>query len=190
MRARMVAGAAVLVALLAACGSSSSKSTSTTTSASGSGSSSTSATTAAGSTPVVKTASSANFGTILVDTNGATLYTLTNNGQSVPCSSTACTSAWPPLLLPAGVSTATGMGVSGLGTTPGAGGTQVTQNGLPLHRFAGDRAAGATNGDGINSFGGVWHVVKISANGTSAGGAGGATGSSTPSSSSGGGYGY
>lgn len=185
MRTRTVAGAAVFIVLLAACGSSSgSKSSSSTPSTSGSGSSATSETTAAGTSPVVKTASNAKFGTIVVDANGATLYTLTNNGQSVPCTSSACTSVWPPLLLPAGVSTATGTGVGGLGTTAGPGGTQVTQGGLPLYRFAGDTTAGSTNGDGISSFGGVWHVVKIG--GATSSGAGGAT----TSSSSSGGYGY
>jgi len=43
------------------------------------------------------------------------------------------------------------------------GGLQVTDNGAPLHRFAGDPAPGEANGDGINSFGGVWHVVKAAA---------------------------
>jgi hypothetical protein len=64
-----------------------------------------------------------------------------------------------------------------LGAVAGSGGQQVTENRAPLYRFSGDQAAGATNGDGINSFGGTWHVVKV-------GTGGGATGSTSPSTGS------
>ena len=43
---------------------------------------------------------------------------------------------------------------------------QVTQSGLPLYRFMGDATSGVANGEGINAFGGTWHVVTAS--GTSA----------------------
>jgi predicted lipoprotein with Yx(FWY)xxD motif len=36
------------------------------------------------------------------------------------------------------------------------GSTQVTYNGAPLYYFAGDEAAGDSNGDGLN---GVWHIA-------------------------------
>jgi predicted lipoprotein with Yx(FWY)xxD motif len=32
-------------------------------------------------------------------------------------------------------------------------------NGHPLYRFGGDRSKGQANGEGIKSYGGVWHVV-------------------------------
>jgi predicted lipoprotein with Yx(FWY)xxD motif len=180
MKTRTVAGAALFAAVLAACGSSSSKSSSSTTTTAASGSSSTSATAAPTAAPVVKTASNSKFGTIVVDTTGATLYTLTSGGAAVPCTSSACVAVWPPLLLPSGVTSAVGSGVSGVATVSVAGGTQVSQGGLPLYRFAGDGAAGDAKGDGISSFGGTWHVVKIGA-------AGGAT---TSSSMGGSGSGY
>jgi predicted lipoprotein with Yx(FWY)xxD motif len=180
MKTRTVAGAALFAAVLAACGSSSSKSSSSTTTTAASGSSSTSATAAPTAAPVVKTASNSKFGTIVVDTTGATLYTLTSGGAAVPCTSSACVAVWPPLLLPSGVTSAVGSGVSGVATVSVAGGTQVSQGGLPLYRFAGDGAAGDAKGDGISSFGGTWHVVKIGA-------AGGAT---TSSSTGGSGSGY
>jgi predicted lipoprotein with Yx(FWY)xxD motif len=178
MRTRFLMGAALFALVLAACNSSGTKSSSTTTTApnpSGSGVAG-----GQGVAPVVKTGSNTQFGTILVDTNGATLYTLTNNGKAVPCTSSACVAAWPPLLVPAGVTTATGTGVSGVGTASAPGGTIVTQAGLPLYRFSGDSGTGQANGDGIANFGGVWHVVKVT---------GGSTGSSatTPTTSSGGG---
>ena len=151
--------------MLAACGSSGSAAkgdatTSSTASPSTTGSPPTTASAAA----VVKTADNAKFGTLLVDADGKTLYTLTAaSGDAVACTG-QCATFWPPLLLPAGTTVATGVsGVTGLGTTEGAGGTQVTKDGLPLYRFAADAAAGDANGEGVSSFGGTWHVVKTAA---------------------------
>jgi predicted lipoprotein with Yx(FWY)xxD motif len=175
-----------LVLLLAACGSSSSSkpassSTSSSSTTVSSGASSTSAT-GGPAAPAVKTASNATLGTYVVDASGATLYTLTKNGAAVACtSSTGCLAAWPPLLLPPGVTSAVGAGVSGVATVQAAGGTQVTFGTLPLYHFAGDSAAGDTKGEGLSSFGGTWHVVKIA--GSSA--TGGATSSTTRGSVSG-----
>ena len=109
----------------------------------------------------MKTAANAKLGrTILVDAHGMTLYTLTNAGKQVPCSD-ACARAWPPLLLPMGVTRpSAGPGVDSLGTVPASGGERVTANGAPLFRFARDNVAGDVKGDGITSFGGVWHVVS------------------------------
>jgi predicted lipoprotein with Yx(FWY)xxD motif len=106
------------------------------------------------------TANNSRFGSLLVDAQGATLYTLTNNGQAVPCTSTACIATWPPLLLPSNVTKATG--APNLSTITASGGKLVTHDGLPLYRYAGDAAPGDANGDGQVSFGGVWHVVKTS----------------------------
>jgi hypothetical protein len=39
---------------------------------------------------------------------------------------------------------------------------QVTLNGLPVYRYAGDSAKGDVNGEGIESFGGTWHAVTAS----------------------------
>jgi predicted lipoprotein with Yx(FWY)xxD motif len=111
-------------------------------------------------------------GTVLVDAKGRTLYTLTNSGQTVLCSGT-CTTIWPPLTVPAGSTPKGAKGVRGLGRV--AGGQQVTASGMPLYRFSGDSKAGQANGEGINSFGGIWHVVKVG--GTSnAGGTGSSSG--------------
>jgi predicted lipoprotein with Yx(FWY)xxD motif len=182
--------AALAVTVLAACGSSGSKATdkaspskpSTTTTA---------ASTTTGSAPVVETASNAKFGTILVDAKGMTLYTLTKDGAPVECTG-VCLTAWPPLLLPAGSTTATGAeGVTGLGTVAAAGGTQVTLDGAPLYHFSADTSAGAANGEGISSFGGVWHVVKITgASGADTTATSGTTGTTTPDTTTSDPYGY
>ncbi|HZJ26146.1 MAG TPA: hypothetical protein VFF40_03880 [Acidimicrobiia bacterium] len=155
---RLVAPALVGCAalILAACGSSGSDTkTSSDTNA-------TSDSADAPAAAVVKTASNAGLGTILVDQDGRTLYTLTSGGQAVECTG-ACLAAWPPLLLLAGTDTPTGgSGVTGLATVTTPDGEQVTHDGLPLYRFAADSAAGDANGAGISSFGGVWNVVTIS----------------------------
>ncbi len=160
-------GAAGAIAL-AACGgssdSSSSKKTTTTTAKKGTA-----------TTAVVKTANSS-LGSIVVTKDGKTVYTLTSGGQQVPCSG-PCLQVWPAVSVPAGTTKATGTGVKNVAVK----GTQVTINGAPVYTFAGDAQAGNTNGEGINSFGGTWNVVK--AGGGSAGGAGGGgTATTTPSS--------
>ena len=169
---------AVAAVALAACGSSGStvesksaatkaQSTTVTTVAPG---------TTAASAPVVETADNATLGALLVDSDGKTLYTLTKDGSAVACPE-ASAKFWPPLLLPSGTTSATGgAGVTGLATVSASGGTQVTAGGLPLYRFAADSAPGDANGEGISSFGGVWHVVKASGAGS------GATASSPPDS--------
>src|SRR5438876_2018347 len=168
-------GAAAVIALAACGGSSSSSSSKSTTTKKSTG------TAAAAGTAVVKTAKSATLGTIVVDSTGKTVYTLTNGSQQVACSG-ACLQVWPAVSLPAGTTKATGTGVKNVA----AKGTQVTINGAPVYTFSGDTAAGSTNGEGITSFGGTWHVVK-------AGGGGGSTattagGSTATTAKSGSGY--
>ena len=56
------------------------------------------------------------------------------------------------------------MGVQGrLSTVRRSNGTlQVTFDGMPLYTYAGDRAQGQANGQGLRSFGGTWHVLSPS----------------------------
>jgi predicted lipoprotein with Yx(FWY)xxD motif len=165
--------------LLAACGSSSSSSTQPGTEASGSSS----------NAAVVKTASSS-LGTILVDSQGMTLYHLSGEqGGKFICTSTACLGVWHPLIAPS--SGAPSGEVGSLGTVKRPEGTmQVTYNGTPLYTFAQDKQAGETNGQGIKDVG-TWSVITTSSSSAPSG-----TGSSSEpekssgSGSSGGGYGY
>jgi predicted lipoprotein with Yx(FWY)xxD motif len=101
------------------------------------------------------------LGVIVVDAEGRSLYALTNAGKPVACTG-MCTHFWPPLLLPDGVTTPTGTGVTGLTVVAMNGGKQVAYHGDPLYRFAGDAKAGDTNGQGIHSFGGTWHAAATS----------------------------
>jgi predicted lipoprotein with Yx(FWY)xxD motif len=127
---------------------------------------------------MVKVASNANLGKILVTTSGMTLYRYTlDKAGKVACTG-KCAVAWPPLLLPSGVTTPTGgPGVTGLGTVKDPDGKlQVTDHGEPLYRFVGDKKAGNTNGQGL---GGTWFVVSAKSAKTT-----------SSSSTSGSGYGY
>jgi predicted lipoprotein with Yx(FWY)xxD motif len=128
----------------------------------------------------VKTKKVSGVGTVFVDAKGRTLYTLTNAGQAVACTG-SCVAIWPPLLVPAGSTPKGAKGVTGLGLVPG--GQQVTAAGMPLYRFSRDSKVGQASGEGISSFGGVWHVVKVAGTASS-------TGGSKPSSGGSGGYGY
>jgi predicted lipoprotein with Yx(FWY)xxD motif len=121
------------------------------------------------------------LGAVLVDSHKMTLYTLTNNGQAVPCDG-QCAAAWPPLKTSAGSTPKPAKGITGIGVT--GTGTQVTADGLPLYRYSGDAKSGQANGEDISSYGGVWHVVKTSAPAASA------KGSSSSGSSGSSGYGY
>jgi predicted lipoprotein with Yx(FWY)xxD motif len=119
-----------------------------------------SATAASAATKVtVGTAKVPGVGTVLVNAKGKTLYTLTNNGAAVACTG-PCAAVWPPLTVAAGAKVKGAKGTRALAATPDT--HQVTSAGLPLHTFAGDTKAKQANGEGINSFGGTWHVVKVS----------------------------
>ncbi len=144
--------------LAAAC--SSSGGTTTTTTPTTSGTPASTPTTASRPTPVVTTKTVGGVGKILVNAQGQVLYTFTNNGAPVPCSS-GCLAVWPALTLSGGVTAPTGStGVGTLGTTTANGPTQVTVGGLPLFTYAGDSAPGVANGNNLVSFGGTWKVVK------------------------------
>jgi predicted lipoprotein with Yx(FWY)xxD motif len=167
--------AVIAVAALAACGSNSNTSSSTTKSTAASGSNGT-------AKAIVVAGDNATLGKIVVDNKGRTVYTLTDAaGKAVPCQG-SCLQAWPPVLVVSGA-TAAGNGVKQVSTVSVSDGRQVTINQLPVYTFSGDRTAGEANGDGISSFGGTWHVVKVS------GGAAGA-GTTNPTSSTTSGSGY
>jgi predicted lipoprotein with Yx(FWY)xxD motif len=123
------------------------------------------------------------LGVIVTDVEGRTLYTLTNAGKPVACTG-MCTRVWPPLLMPSGATTPTGVNVTGLTLVAMNGGEQVAYQGDPLYRFAGDAKAGDTNGQGITSFGGTWHAAATTSAAPSA------TPTTTPSTTSSGGYKY
>lgn len=108
---------------------------------------------AAGAT--VRTESNAKFGTILVDSEGRSLYTFDKDTDTTIACTGACASTWPPVLASGGQAPT---GVAGLSVRKRPDGDdQVAHNGKPLYRYSGDSNPGDTNGDGV---GGVWHIAK------------------------------
>jgi predicted lipoprotein with Yx(FWY)xxD motif len=116
---------------------------------------------------------------IAVNSKGAAVYTLSgDSAKHMDCTkANRCFSAWPPVTVKG---KPTMSGVKGtLGTFKNSGVTQVTLNGHPLYTFAGDHGVGVANGNGLQSFGGIWHVVvagtakAATAPGGSTGGGGG-----------------
>ena len=110
-----------------------------------------------GAAPCTVTTKKTKRGTILVDSEGRTLYTFTEGGKPATC--VTCGQTWQPLLVPTGTLSLTGgSGVTGLGKT--VSGLQVTYMGYPLSVYSGDSAPGQLHGNGIHVDGGVWHVIK------------------------------
>jgi predicted lipoprotein with Yx(FWY)xxD motif len=140
----------------------------------------------ASSPATVGSASSTTLGErVLVNAKGRTLYVLTpETSRHLLCTSSECLKFWPPLTVPSrATKLVRGAGVHGrLGILQRKNGMlQVTLNGLPLYRFAEDRASGEVNGQNFKGFGGIWHVLGASGTPSSAAPvSAGAPGASTP----------
>jgi predicted lipoprotein with Yx(FWY)xxD motif len=109
----------------------------------------------------VNVADNSQYGSILVDQNGMTLYMFTNDTQGAGTSacSGACAALWPALAA-SSPTAGTGVDASKLGTiTRSDGTTQVTYNGWPLYTYAKDTKAGDTTGQGFKS---IWYVIAPS----------------------------
>jgi predicted lipoprotein with Yx(FWY)xxD motif len=106
---------------------------------------------------VLSTADS-EFGEIVVDGEGMTVYVFDKDtaGSGESACADQCLADWPPVT--ADAETPAVDGVSGeVGTiTRDDGRMQVTLEGLPLYTFAGDSASGDTAGHGVQD---VWWVV-------------------------------
>jgi predicted lipoprotein with Yx(FWY)xxD motif len=142
-----------IAVLVAACGSSGGSSTSGATSA---------------KAPVAA-ANKAKVGTVVVDAQGRTLYRFTAEAQGRPACTGSCLKTWRPAIagadsgLPAHVATV---------KRPDGGGLQLTYDGHPLYRYAGDTSTADANGEGV---GGQWFVLKTGAAKSSTSSAGGST---------------
>ena len=92
-----------------------------------------------------------------VNSVGHTVYVfdadLASPGQSV-CNG-ACAANWPPVGVPSAMLTT---GFSSI--TRADGSKQLAFDGRPLYTFAFDVNVGDTNGDGVNAFGGLWHIAR------------------------------
>ena len=105
------------------------------------------------------------LGSILVDSQGRTLYLFRRDSGTKSACTGACAIDWPPLR-------ATGKPTAGGGATASIlaasarsdGKPQITYNGHPLYLFSGDQKPGDTNGEGVNAFGGLWYALSSAGN--------------------------
>jgi predicted lipoprotein with Yx(FWY)xxD motif len=115
--------------------------------------------------PTVASATNAKFAErIVVEAHGRTLYALSpETAHHLLCKSSECLKFWPPLTVrSSNAKLERGAGVHGhlaILRRPHAI-FQITLDGLPLYRFAGDSAKGQAHGERIKSFGGTWHVIS------------------------------
>ena len=135
--------------------------------------------TASGGTATVGV-SNEGLGSILVDSQGRTLYLFNRDTGTMSECSGACAVNWPPLAAAGKPTVGSGANASLVSTSARHGGhEQVTYNGHPLYLFKGDSKPGDTNGQGLNAFGGSWYALSPAGNQIS-----------SQSSKSGGSYGY
>jgi len=116
--------------------------------------------TVAAATSVATVASSTTrLGTMLVGTNGHTLYVYSGDGKNRSSCNAQCAKNWPALLT-SGKPTAKGsVKASELGTIKRGSTEQVTYNGHPLYYALADTVAGDLAGQGTKVGGGTWTVI-------------------------------
>jgi predicted lipoprotein with Yx(FWY)xxD motif len=181
LRIKLIAGIAALpvIALaLAGCGGGEGNSTDASASPK----------TPSGQAATLETASEGNLGTILVDSQGRTLYLFQSDSGTKSACFGACASAWPPLRDSGKPTVGSGLNAALVGTTSRSDGMpQVTYNGHPLYLFQGDEKPGDIEGQGSTAFGSPWYALDASGNQVTAEAS---SSSSSSSSSGGGGYAY
>jgi predicted lipoprotein with Yx(FWY)xxD motif len=103
----------------------------------------------------VQVAHDAKLGDHLVDAQGRTLYLFeADHGMTTACTG-GCVTEWPAATATK-ASAGKGVEAAKLTTASGEAANQLAYNGHLLYRFAGDKAAGDTNGIGIPK----WYAVS------------------------------
>src|SRR5262245_3716191 len=188
-RMRTILMIAALALGLAACASNSSSSAGGGGLYGGGGATSSPA--AMGGAASIATATVPGVGKVLVNGDGQTIYLFEADTGATSACSGACASLWPPVTTSGNATATMGATSSMLGTTTrDDGSTQVTYNGHPIYTYTGDTASGQANGEGLNTYGGLWYAVTTAGTAAQGSGGGGGTGGSGGNSGYGnGGYG-
>jgi predicted lipoprotein with Yx(FWY)xxD motif len=182
---------AVLGALvIAGCGGGGSSSSSgSETSGAGSESETVKASESGGSAGTIGTAEVEGLGTVLVDSEGMTVYDFTvDKGTKSECYG-GCEAAWPPVTTTGKPTAGEGAMSSALGTTKRKDGTlQVTYEGHPLYTYGDDQEPGEANGQEEE---GTWFVLNskgAQVTGQASGGGDGGDNTTGTTTTGGGGY--
>ena len=121
---------------------------------------------------------------IVVSSRGFAVYELTGDSLQHPkcTSANSCFSFWPPAKASSAKRLTKAPGIRGkLGIWHRDGFFQLTLGGHPLYTYAADLQKDNATGQGVQTFGGTWHVVPAS--GSSAAASSGSSSSSSASSS-------
>lgn len=130
------------------------------------------------------------LGTVLVDSEGLTVYEFAKDKGTTSSCYGECEENWPPVTTKSAPTAGEGAMSSHLGTTKRKDGTlQVTYAGHPLYTFVQDEGPGEANGNGTEFFGGRWSVLDESGSAVEGSSSGGET-EAAEESSRGGSYGY
>jgi predicted lipoprotein with Yx(FWY)xxD motif len=100
------------------------------------------------------------LGTVVVDKEGYTLYRFDNDKANPPTTKCvdACATKWPPVVVDRTAKLRiAGIEDSAIGLLERPDGTaQLTIKGWAVYRYSGDKAPGATDGQGV---GGTWYAI-------------------------------
>jgi predicted lipoprotein with Yx(FWY)xxD motif len=107
--------------------------------------------------PSIKLTADANFGNILTDSNGRSLYFFFNDAGSGSNCTGGCAAIWP-IFYVSGPGFGTGLSTTDFAVITRSDGTkQTTYKGWPLYYYADDSKPGDVNGDKVNN---LWAVAK------------------------------
>ena len=115
---------------------------------------------AAGSGSIVEVTDS-EFGKILIDSDGRTLYSFDKETTDRPECFGACAEAWPPFYTKGEPQAGKGVKQDLLGTTDHEGKDLVTYDGHPLYYYV-NEGPNQVLCQGVEEFGGLWLVVAPS----------------------------
>jgi predicted lipoprotein with Yx(FWY)xxD motif len=102
-------------------------------------------------------------GTVLVNSAGRTLYVFSKDKREKVTCSSSCEAYWQQYVASGSIVAGSGVKKSLLGKIKAPNGKeQVTYNRWPLYTYVGDSKSGVATGEGINSFGGIWHAIHPS----------------------------
>jgi predicted lipoprotein with Yx(FWY)xxD motif len=113
--------------------------------------------------PVTNQSGTTTHENIAVTSRGLAIYTLSGDSRAHPecTAANGCFRFWPPVTVPSGKNPSKASRITGkLGVWRRDGFTQVTLGGHPLYRYIGDIKRDDATGQGIRTFGGIWHVVR------------------------------